>query len=185
MSGALHSTAFLRPMKMTLPITFYLAILSSLICSVNAQVTFRRRRPSIGRIIAGAVIGGVCGLLLLCFLCMLLRRRRLARNNPAVGGPTMMSKPLFGGPWGRQNRNHPTHNQAPMTQHQGNPYWNGNGQQGYENGAPPPQYGGSSPGNTHNNNQQFAPPPGPPPPAHMKGEDNGGNNFVGGFQQHM
>ncbi|PPQ74131.1 hypothetical protein CVT24_012842 [Panaeolus cyanescens] len=80
-----------------------------------------------------------------------------------------------------------------MSQHQGNPYWNANGQpmqQGYQEGhAVPPQYGPPStvvqpqaggPGPANATEQQYAPPPGPPPQAHLKGDDHG-QNFVGGF----
>lgn len=82
------------------------------------------------------IAGGAALIFFLCLLMMMLRRRRLARRTPAnIDGQyqPQAQKPLFGGPWGRNNRNNGTYE----NQH----YMNGGTsypQQSFgHNGAPP------------------------------------------------
>lgn len=115
---------------MSLPTTS--AIILLLTSSVHAQITYRRRRTSIGRIIVGCVIGewveairtrlfisrhrfsagGLAGIFFLCLLMMLLRRRRFARRTMAnIDGQYRPppQKPMFGGFWGQSNGNNGTY----------------------------------------------------------------------------
>ncbi|KAH9479033.1 hypothetical protein JR316_0007607 [Psilocybe cubensis] len=71
--------------------------------TANAQVTYNWPQRSWGRVIAGAIVGGVAGLFLLCILLRLIQRRRVMRANPGAQPNFFYGKPMFGGPWGRSN----------------------------------------------------------------------------------
>ncbi|KAF9522360.1 hypothetical protein CPB83DRAFT_864596 [Crepidotus variabilis] len=142
---------------------------------VKAVYVTSRRRSS-GGLIAGVVIAAIGFLVFLCILCVIMRRIRARRayQMNMSGGPA--PKPLFGGPWGRQQPVAPMGG-APMGG-QSNLGHNGTN----VNAPPPYEKPGmnevSNQGATHSNTT-YAPPP-VPPPAHTAGQD---NTFIGGFRQ--
>ncbi|KAF9552687.1 hypothetical protein CPC08DRAFT_714401 [Agrocybe pediades] len=164
------------------PLSF--AILLALVSNANAQIGFRRRSTSIGRIVAGCVVGGVFLLFFLCLLCIMMRKRRARarylRNNPGAPVPGSLTgwSPIYsGGPMSRfgvGGRNtggsYQQHNSAangPQTSNYNSnapvstpqATTNANPEYPAPNAPlPPPAYGKDA-----NYNGQFNPPPGPPP----------------------
>ncbi|KAF5316011.1 hypothetical protein D9619_006922 [Psilocybe cf. subviscida] len=181
---------FPRPTTMFSPPKSTILIAALLISSAHAQVTFRRRRPSIGRIIAGCVVGGIAAIFFICLLMMILRRRRLARRTlGTVDGQYQppSQKPLFGGLLGRNNGNNGAFNNQNYMNgsaahpqqsfgHNGMPH---QGQQGpynseYPNSnapAAPPAYGNDK--QNVNGNTVYA-----PPPVSHSGANNGQQHFA-------
>ncbi|KAF8823784.1 hypothetical protein HHX47_DHR9000234 [Lentinula edodes] len=156
--------------------------------AVNAQVTTRRRTSSVGRVVAGIVVGCLVLLLLLISCCVMARRRRRLRNpsstgytagGPGAGFYGTGGRPLFGAggmfPLGKQSPNQNT----TLPQHQ----QPAGGGYGYGNGVP-----NSYTGPTHNvvggGYPQTSPPPPPPYGKEGSGYAPGGQNdqFVGGFR---
>ena len=174
------------PLTMRLP-TSTILLFSFLISSADAQVYYRRRRSSLGRIIAGCVVGeqietfGVyldnrsrsqhsAGLfaILFCFLLIMMRRRRqrqrMASATTQAGIPPNIqlgNKPTFngpwGGPWGQAT--------APSNQVSTSAYGNqGQNYNSYNNAA-------QNPSNIDYPNQS----PLPPPPAYGQDANNHGH----------
>ncbi|KAF5387577.1 hypothetical protein D9757_006583 [Collybiopsis confluens] len=159
--------------------------------SVEAQ-TFnnRRRHSSVGRIVAGVVVGCLVLIALLVLCCIMTRRRRRMRGmgpagtgvagGPSQGGYGLGAMPLFGG-GGRFGRKQEYNQDAALAGGPGvqNGYA---GQTGGRPGAtaapsqvPPPPYADKE-------NTGYAPPPGPPPAAHISPGDGRNEHFVGGFR---
>ncbi|KAJ4475654.1 hypothetical protein J3R30DRAFT_3501589 [Lentinula aciculospora] len=173
-------------------------IISLAFNEVNAQVTTRRRTSSVGRIVAGVVVGCLVLIALLVLCCVMTRRRRRMRNNPSIGYTAGSNngfygtggRPLFGAggmfPFGQQKQNYNQDTTFPPQQPGGAQYGYGNndpnayaaqpvGGGGYQPSSQPPAlptYGKEGAG--------YAPPPGPPPPAHTTDGQN--DHFVGGFR---
>ncbi|THU88601.1 hypothetical protein K435DRAFT_781983 [Dendrothele bispora CBS 962.96] len=169
----------------------------------NAQ-SFRssRRTSSVGRIVAGVVVGCLVLIALLIFFLIMLRRRRRLRNQavitpgtaPSAGGFSgfggFSGKPMFGGghtQTGPYNNQYNGQSQQPYYgQPQGGGY--GTGGYGYGQGQGQSQFNTadvippSSPPPYGTNTNQFKPPSGPPPPAAAHTTGNQGENFVGGFK---
>ncbi|KAG7092873.1 hypothetical protein E1B28_009185 [Marasmius oreades] len=163
--------------------------------SAFAQIVTRRRQSSVGRVIAGVVVGCVALIALTIFCCFIMMRRRrasrLAGTNATTGGFSGVGgKPLFGGgnigwsPFRKHNNtgatgtgpgygnSHGLQHAGPYGPSQGNPQQGPYGQGQY---PPPPDYNSGKP------EGGYGPPPGPPPAAHTA--DGGNNHFIGGFRK--
>ena len=147
-----------------------LITVSCLITATNAQYPYRRRR-SFGSAIAGAIVGAslhghpmlksrltdsvfpsgaIALLLMICLVCLLMRRRRARGNVGGIGPqPGFVSKPMFGGPWNRSNVVPPQNgaHTSPYIHH-GNPNSSQAPSQSYNpeypprnTSLPPPAYG--------------------------------------------
>ncbi|PPQ94091.1 hypothetical protein CVT25_009241 [Psilocybe cyanescens] len=160
----------------------------SLLSSANAQINNHNRpRRSWGRVVAGVIIGGVAGLILLCLMLRMMQRRRFARAHPGAQPNFFAGKPMFGGPWGHSNA--PVSPQPASQFNNGGPgYSNYNPSNSFHspqnalqspalaanpeypapNGPlPPPAYGQDA-----NYEGKYAPPSGPPPPVNMRTNSN-------------
>ena len=94
--------------------------------------------------------GAIALLLMICLVCLLMRRRRARGNVGGIGPqPGFVSKPMFGGPWNRSNVV-PPQNGAPTSPyiHHGNPNSSQAPSQSYNpeypprnTSLPPPAYG--------------------------------------------
>ncbi|KAF9445247.1 hypothetical protein P691DRAFT_805958 [Macrolepiota fuliginosa MF-IS2] len=150
-----------------------LVVLLAALPSAYAQF-FVRRRPTIGRVIAGIIVGGLVFIFLIIIWLYMLRRRRRARSTATAPQQSTYGMGWSGGPYYGQ------HGMAPPP---GGPGVNHVGVHGPPHGLdrhpmyPPPYDNNGKPWSNQSNRFNYSSPDAPPP-ALTKGD----NHFVGGFK---